>query len=178
MTVATTTSGQAERLRALAGDQLARDRWSRDQLLAWQGERLRALLRHATVASPYYREVLGPDAAAGAVPLSALPTLPKATLMDNFDRIVTDPRLRLAHLAGADPGRPVLGRYRVFATAGTTGLRGLFVYSDEEFACWIATCLRGMACWGLTPATRLAGIGSPSPLHISNQLCWSTMPSR
>jgi phenylacetate-coenzyme A ligase PaaK-like adenylate-forming protein len=94
--------------------------------------------------------------------------------MDNFDRIVTDPRLRRteveAHLASTDPGRPVLGRYRVFATAGTTGLRGLFLYSDEEFATWIATCLRGMACWGLTPATRLAGIGSPSPLHISNQL--------
>ena len=54
MTVATTTSGQAERLRALAGEQLDRDRWSRDQLLAWQGGRLRALLRHATAASPYY----------------------------------------------------------------------------------------------------------------------------
>jgi phenylacetate-coenzyme A ligase PaaK-like adenylate-forming protein len=172
MTVTSTSAGssQADRLRALAGEQLARDRWSRDQLLADQGERLRALLRHATAASPYDREVLGPEAAGGEVPLQELPTLPKATLMDNLDRIVTDPRLRLAHLAGADPGRPVLGRYRVFATAGTTGLRGLFVYSDEEFACWIATCLRGMACWGLTPATRLAGIGSPSPLHISNQL--------
>ena len=135
MTVATTTSGQAERLRALAGEQLDRDRWSRDQLLAWQGGRLRALLRHATAASPYYREVLGPDAAAGAVPLSALPTLPKATLMDNFDRIVTDPRLRRAdldaHLAGPDAARLFLGRYRAFATSGTTGLRGLFVYSAE-----------------------------------------------
>jgi phenylacetate-coenzyme A ligase PaaK-like adenylate-forming protein len=94
--------------------------------------------------------------------------------MDSFDRIVTDPRLRRdqveAHLAGADPGRPVLGSYRVFATAGTTGLRGLFAYSDQELATWVATCLRGMAVWGLTPATRLAGIGSPSPLHISNQL--------
>ena len=174
MTVATTTSGQAERLRALAGEQLARDRWSRDQLLAWQGGRLRALLRHATAASPYYREVLGSDAAAGAVPLSALPTLPKATLMDNFDRIVTDPRLRRAdldaHLAGPDAARLFLGRYRAFATSGTTGLRGLFVYSAEEFASWAATCLRGMAVWGLTPATRMAGLGSPSPLHISNQL--------
>lgn len=176
MTAATTSasSSQAEHLRALAGEQLARDRWSRDQLQAWQDERLRALLRHAATASPYYREVLGPHAAAADVPLRELPTLPKATLMDNFDRIVTDPRLRRteveAHLASTDPGRPVLGRYRVFATAGTTGLRGLFLYSDEEFATWIATCLRGMACWGLTPATRLAGIGSPSPLHISNQL--------
>jgi phenylacetate-CoA ligase len=168
------SSDQADRLRALAGEQVARDRWTRDRLLAWQAERLRALLRHATAASPYYREVLGPDAAGGDVPLQELPTLPKATLMDNFDRIVTDPRLRRAEvearLAGADPGRPVLGGYRVFATAGTTGLRGLFVYSDQELATWVATCLRGMAVWGLTPATRLAGIGSPSPLHISNQL--------
>jgi hypothetical protein len=44
--------------------------------------------------------VLGPDAADGEVPLAELPTLPKATLMDNFDRIVTDPRLRLAGLVG------------------------------------------------------------------------------
>jgi phenylacetate-CoA ligase len=168
------SSDQTDRLRALAGEQLARDHWPRDRLQAWQGERLRSLLRHAATASPYYREVLGPDAATGDVPLAELPTLPKATLMDNFDRIVTDSRLRRteveAHLTGADPGRPLLGRYRVFATAGTTGLRGLFLYSDEEFATWIATCLRGMASWGLTPATRLAGIGSPSPLHISNQL--------
>jgi phenylacetate-coenzyme A ligase PaaK-like adenylate-forming protein len=58
----------------------------------------------------------------------------------------------------------------VFSTAGTTGLRDLFVYDGEEFATWVATCLRGMASWGLTPTTRLAGIGSPSPLHVSNQL--------
>jgi phenylacetate-CoA ligase len=184
MTVTSTATGsdQADRLRALAGEQLARDRWSRDRLLAWQGERLRALLRHATAASPYYREVLGPDAAGGDVALRALPTLPKATLMENFDRVVTDPRLRRAELeaqlAGADPGRPVLGHYRVFATAGTTGLRGLFAYSHEEFASWIATCLRGMACWGLTPATRLAGIGSPSPLHISQQLYATLLAGR
>jgi phenylacetate-CoA ligase len=39
----------------------------------------------------------------------------------------------------------------------------------DEFAVWIGTCLWGLASWGLGPATRLAGIGSPSPLHISNQ---------
>jgi putative adenylate-forming enzyme len=173
MTV-TTTAGRTDRLRALAGEQLARDRWSRDRLLAWQAERLRALLRHAATASPYYRQALGADAADGAVPLSALPTLAKATLMENFDAIVTDPRLRRAdldaHLAGPAAGRPFPGGYRAFATSGTTGLRGLFVYSEEEFANWVATCLRGLAAWGVTPATRFAGIGSPSPLHISNQL--------
>jgi len=83
----------------MAGEQLARDRWSRDRLLAHQAERLRALIAHAVAASPYYRDLLGPDAAGGDVPLSELPTLPKATLMDDFDRIVTDPRLRRAELA-------------------------------------------------------------------------------
>jgi phenylacetate-CoA ligase len=91
--------------------------------------------------------------------------------MDNFDRIVTDPRLRRseleAHLSGPEPERPYLGRYKLFTTAGTTGVRGLFVEDAGEFASWIATCLRGLASWGLGPATRLAGIGSPSPLHIS-----------
>jgi phenylacetate-CoA ligase len=108
------------------------------------------------------------------VPLAELPTLPKATLMEQFDRVVTDPRLRRAdldaHLTGPDDARPYLERYRVFATAGTTGLRGLFVHTTEEFLTWIATCLRGLAVWGVTPATHMAGIGSPSPLHISNQV--------
>jgi phenylacetate-CoA ligase len=167
------SSTHPDRLRALAGEQLARDRWSRDRLLAFQQERLRALIAHAVAASPYYRELLGPDAAAGDVPLRELPTLPKAILMEHFDRIVTDRRLRLAeleaHLAGADADRLYLGRYRLFSTAGTTGVRGLFVYDADEFAVWIGTCLRGLASWGLGPGTRLAGIGSPSPLHISNR---------
>ena len=38
----------------------------------------------------------------------------------------------------------------------------------DEFAVGGGTCLRGMASWGLGPAARLAGIGSPSPLHISS----------
>jgi phenylacetate-coenzyme A ligase PaaK-like adenylate-forming protein len=169
----TTASSAADRLRALATEQLGRDGWSRDRLLDYQGERLRALIAHAVAASPYYRKALGRDAASGQVPLSELPTLPKATLMDNFDRIVTDPRLRRseleAHLSGPEPDRAYLGRYKLFTTAGTTGVRGLFVEDAGEFASWIATCLRGLACWGLGPATRLAGIGSTSPLHISNQ---------
>ena len=40
-TSTTTTSSPAERLRALAGEQLAQDGWSRDRLLDHQGGRLR-----------------------------------------------------------------------------------------------------------------------------------------
>jgi hypothetical protein len=137
-------------------------------------DRLRALVAHAVAASPYYREVLGPDAASGDVSLQELPTLSKTTMMDNFDRVVTDRRLRRAdleaHLSTPAADRPYLGRYKLFTTAGTTGVRGLFVEGLDEFAVWIGTCLRGLASWGLGPSTRLAGIGSPSPRHITNQI--------
>jgi hypothetical protein len=92
---------------------LARDRWSLEELLAFQRERVRALIRHAVTHSPYYRESLGADAADRS--LAELPTLPKATMMAEFDRVVTDPRLRLAqlqaHLAGPDPSQSFSARF-------------------------------------------------------------------
>ncbi|HEX3206936.1 MAG TPA: hypothetical protein VHQ68_11925, partial [Propionibacteriaceae bacterium] len=97
----------------LEAELMERDRWTRDDLLAHQAERVRALLTHAVNRSPYYREVLGADAAER--PLAELPTLSKVTLMAEFDRIVTDPQLRLtdlrAHLASADPSQSFLGAY-------------------------------------------------------------------
>jgi phenylacetate-coenzyme A ligase PaaK-like adenylate-forming protein len=153
-------------------------------LLELQRERLRALVAHAVAASPYHREVLGADAASGDVPLRELPTLSKATMMDNFDRIVTDRRLRRAaleaRLSAPTADRAYLGRYKLFTTAGTTGVRGLLVEDLDEFAVWIGTCLRGLAGWGLGPATRLAGIGSPSPCTSPTRCtrrCWAARPA-
>ena len=161
-------------LQAYGAELVARDRWPRAQLLDFQRDRLRSLLAHAVGASPYYRETFGPKAGTGEVPLSELPTLPKATLMAKFDRIVTDPALRLkqleAHVASADAALPFAEHYRVFSTSGTAGLRGLVVYSEEEFALWVAVSLRVFARIGITPKTRLVAIGAPNPLHISKQL--------
>src|SRR5262245_50851839 len=152
---------------------IARDGWSRAQLIEYQRDRLCSLLAHAVKASPYYRDALGPKAATGEMPLSELPPLPKATLMDNFDRIVTDRTLRISdletHLASVDGHLPFHG-YRVFATSGTAGLRGLTIYSEEEFAIWVAASLRVFNWAGITPHTRLVAIGSPNPMHITKQL--------
>ena len=175
---ATTSPRPAERLRALAGDQLARDGWSRDRLLELQGERLRALVAHAVAASPYYREVLGPDAASGDVPLRELPTLSKTTMMDNFDRIVTDRRLRRAdleaHLSAPAADRPYLGRYKVFTTAGTTGVRGLFVEDVVAVAVWAWPA----GAWGRRPGWP----GSAPPARAtsptrSTPCCWPGSPA-
>ena len=124
----------------LEAELLERDRWSRDDLMAHQEERARALITHAVSKSPYYREALGADAAER--PLAELPTLSKATLMAEFDRVITDPRLRLAdlraHLSGPDPSQSFLGEYRVATTSGTTGRRSIVVFTAEEAAAWRA----------------------------------------
>ena len=62
-------------------------------------------------SSRFYRERLDP-----AAPLPAQPTLDKATMMEHYDDVVTDPRLRrdalLAHVEQAQGDERYLGRYR------------------------------------------------------------------
>ena len=50
------------------------------------------------------------------------------------------------------------------------GIPGLFVYSQDEFAHWIAVGLAAFARVGVTPETRLIAIGAPGDLHITRQL--------
>jgi phenylacetate-coenzyme A ligase PaaK-like adenylate-forming protein len=169
-------TGQLDRVRGLLGDLLAHDAWSRERLLVHQRWRLRALLEHAVTSSPWYRRTLGPNAP--EAPLDELPTLPKATMMERFDEIVCDPRLRLgdlkAHMEGG-PGaaRPYLGEYRVAATSGSTGLRAVVVHTQREFELWTAASLRAPsaapgprpapACWPSARRARWRSPGSSSP---------------
>src|SRR4029078_7696221 len=99
---------------------------------------------------------------------------PKRVLMEQFDRIVTDRGLHLADLkpflARADAGALFLDQYRIFSTAGTTGVPGLFLYSRAEFAHWPAVFVRSFARLGMTPETRIVGVGAPSALHLSQQV--------
>jgi phenylacetate-coenzyme A ligase PaaK-like adenylate-forming protein len=133
---------------------------------------VRELLRHATARSPYYREVLGRGAE--DADLAELPPLSKATLMEHFDRVVADPRLRLAsveaHAAGRDPGTLLAGAYHVFSTSGTTGRRGVFTESSAEFGHWLAAARRMTRRIGVAPGARVIGIGAPTALHITQKL--------
>ena len=69
--------------------------------------------------------------------------------MAEFDRVVTDPRLRLAdlrsHLAGDDPSQSFLGAFRVATTSGTTGRRSIVAFTNEEAAVWRAASARRMS---------------------------------
>lgn len=156
----------------LEAELLERDRWSRDELVAYQEERVRALITHAVSKSPYYREALGADAAER--PLAELPTLSKTTLMAEFDQIVTDARLRLAdlraHLSGPDPLQSFLGEYRVATASGTTGRRSIVVFTAEEAAAWRAVSERPMRRMGIGFRPRFAALGSPSRVHVTRQV--------
>jgi phenylacetate-CoA ligase len=164
-----TAPSPLDQLRALAAEQLERDGWSRDRLLEHQRRRLDALLAHAREHSPHYRETLDPDA-----DLASLPTLTKATLMEQWDRIVCDPRLRLAdveaHATGPRAGEPLHGEFQVFSTSGASGLRGLFVYGVRDWAVGLAGTLRGVARAGVRPGARTVGIGAPRGVHMSPRI--------
>jgi phenylacetate-coenzyme A ligase PaaK-like adenylate-forming protein len=167
------TTDLAQERRQRLESLIAHQGWSREQLLEHQQAGLRALVRYAVDRSPYYRETLGTAVRDGDVRLEELPTLPKSTLMNEWDRVVTDRRLDLAgaerHLAG-DTSDLYLDEYRVLATGGSTGKRGVFVYGREEFEVSLAGMLRAVSLAGIGPQTRFASIGSPSPAHLTSHV--------
>ena len=72
------------------------DEWDVERLRRLQHERLLAIVRHAAAHSPFYRERLAGIELSEDLDPAALPTLDKATMLEHFDSLVTDPRLTLA----------------------------------------------------------------------------------
>jgi len=157
------------------------DSWSRTQVRRHQQARLDALVRHALHASPFYRDHYRGLDLTGSIMLTELPTINKRTVMENFNRLVTDPRLRLAalqdHLRALRRDAYYLGAYRVLATAGTSGLRGVFVFNRREWSIELANALRWHALMGirprLLPRVKVSAIGADSPIHVSARLTGS-----
>lgn len=149
-----------------------RDSWSRERLLAYQAGRLARLRRHAYGRSPFYR---GFHAGRFDRPLSELPVLTKARLMEHFDDVATAPEVRLGrveeYLAGLRGNELFAGRYYVAATAGTTGRRGVFVWDFAEWVDVVASYNRAFdwagSTAGLTHRVKTAVVSSTNPSHQS-----------
>jgi putative adenylate-forming enzyme len=150
-------------------------KWSRERLERHHTRRLAAIRRFAQANSPFYRAFHG---GLQDQPLDRLPILTKAELMENFDSLVTDPRIRLADVQrylGEPPGPHLfLGRYVVLATSGTTGRRGIFVFDDREWIAAIAAITRPIAWSGASRSLRnppkSALIASGVPWHYSARI--------
>jgi phenylacetate-CoA ligase len=165
----------------LARELVGHDRWTPDQLRAHQRRRLGELVGHAMTASRFYRERYDGLDPGDPVDLARLPVVDKATVMDHFDELVTDPRLTLAaveaHLDGLDRDALLLGRYRAMATGGSTGRKGVFLADREEWRQYLAGFFRWNHYIGLRPRLprrlRIASIAAARPLHMTYRMAAS-----
>jgi putative adenylate-forming enzyme len=163
------------RLLSKLGRLRQRDRWTRAQIEAHQDEALRRLRNDAYQRSPFYRRF---HARLENRPLSELPVLTKATLMEHFDELVTDPTVRLdavrTYLADSTDYHRFLGRYWVSATSGSTGRPGLFLFNQEEWLAVLASFARAHDWAGLevslTHRMKMASVASIAPSHMSAQV--------
>jgi len=150
----------------------ARDGWTSAQLETHQRRELDGLRRFAYKRSPFYREFhFGKTEAS----LEKLPVLSKKLLMDRWDQIVTDRSLNRDAVLGfveglTEPAR-LNGRHFVATTSGTTGLKGVFAYSLDEWL-WVLASYARASDWagvpaGLTHRLRLAVVSTTVPWHQS-----------
>ena len=162
----------------LARSQIGGEQRPRAQLASHQQQRLDAVVRHAASHSPFYRRWFAQAGALGEEPvdLARLPVLDKTLLMEHFDELVCDPRLRRDQLLDWT-GRQTrdqlyLNRYRVLVTSGSSGRAGLFVYDEAGWRSIITQFLRSSSWAGLRPSLprqRVAWIAGAGPSHITRQ---------
>jgi phenylacetate-coenzyme A ligase PaaK-like adenylate-forming protein len=156
----------------------AHDGWTSDQLARHQRRKLGDIVRHARAHSRFYRELYAGLSLGEEIDLQALPVTSKRLVMDNFDTVVTDPRLRLdrlrKHLEAIRRDEYYLGRYRVVATAGTSGLRGVFVYDRAAWSTVLANTIRWNLFAGVRPRwpsrIRVCSIGADTPMHVTYRI--------
>jgi phenylacetate-coenzyme A ligase PaaK-like adenylate-forming protein len=164
---------------ALWRDMKARDGWNREQLLDYQNRQLNALVRHAVDKSPFYKEfykgldLSSPGRSGGSIDIKSLPVLTKKAVMDNFDRFITDRKVTLSsvysHMGQLKTDQYFRGKYRVLTTAGSSGLKGIFLYNRLAWSTILAAVMRAGAFMGVSPyrPMRIGSIGSGSPLNLS-----------
>lgn len=147
-------------------------RWTRSELQRHQEESSAAIRRYAMDHSQFYARF---HRGLANRPLQDLPILTKATVMENFDELVTDPAIRLADVETflkRDPGLKLfLDRYVVLATSGSTGRRGIFLFNQQEWLAAMASIMRPLVWAAITSPLRkpprTALIASTTSWHYS-----------
>ena len=152
----------------------------RTSLNVLQEKRLQEMLRYAKTHSPWYKKQLQHiDADHFTLQqLHEIPIMTKRDLMDHWDDIVTDRSLKLEK-AGPflmeETGYDLYKGYHLFASGGSSGRRGMFVWSSLE----IAVCLEGVYRYlyrdefsKIAPKTApsVVSVAAKKPVHLSETL--------
>lgn len=151
------------RFHEVAAELRTRIDWPAHRLREERTRALRSLVATAVERSPWHRSRLtGIDVdSLMEADIPRLPTMTKSDLMKNFDNIVIDRRVTLdmceAVLDGRRAGDYLFGEYRVVASGGSSGRRGVFVYGWDAWAMCYASIVRfQQRDWSNDP--RLAGV--------------------
>lgn len=149
--------------------------WSRGQIEHYRDLRLRALLGYVRQRSPFHSKRLGgvdPDTVSAA-DLDSLPVMTKQQAQDEWDAIITAPA---PDRAGAER---VLAQQQwfsytpldqqVFSSGGSSGVRGVYVWSWPFYVS--ATCL----AWRMQARDELRSPASDGPARMA-VLCAAVPP--
>jgi phenylacetate-CoA ligase len=127
--------------------------WSRDELINWQEENLRALIKHAYTNVPYYRKIfdrlnITPSDIRTPADLGILPVLTKEDIRNNFsDLTAVDNDCR---------------RIMLRSTGGTRGTPLQFLMDMNAWSMGVACAWRGWEFAGYRLGDRMATIAGSS----------------
>jgi phenylacetate-CoA ligase len=156
-----------------AAEMLRRERLSRTALLSYQNKQLLRLLNYAINNSAFYRKLYSKVKIDQSLHLETLPVVTKEMVMNHFDELVTDRRIKLhalqKYIEKLEDDDYYLGEYRVLTTAGSSGFKGIFVYDRNAWSHILAAVLQAASFMNLERerSLRIASIGASSPLHMS-----------
>ncbi len=149
-----------------------REKWTREQIKQYQQQELQKLREFAYASSPFYKKF---HKGLEGCPLTELPVLTKQELMQSWDEIVTDRSLRLKDveqfLENMTEFQPYSSGHYAFATGGTTGVKGVFLFNQDEFLTMFALTARASGWMGihlsLRERPRMAVVQSRLPWHLA-----------
>lgn len=157
------------------------ERWTRDQIKEYQAAELTALRAHAYEKSPFYQTF---HRGLEDKPLRELPVLTKQELMASWDDVVTDRSLKLKDierfLNGVTGLEVYQDKYFAFATGGTTGVKGITVFSTDEFLNFFSLTARASGWTGIHlpfgDRPRMAVVQSRLPWHVAGAAGFIKLP--
>jgi putative adenylate-forming enzyme len=107
---------------------------TRRDVIAWRDRQLDRFLSQAIGKVPFYAHL-------GATRLDQLPIIDKSILLANFDRLNTKGLTQSEVRAALDRNDTHAGGLHVGQSTGTSGNRGLLVFSDAERFTWLGVML-------------------------------------
>jgi phenylacetate-CoA ligase len=168
-------------IRAALDDHVERVDWPRERIERYRTERLRGLLAYARERSPFHAARMRDfdPSTATVADLARLPAMTKRQAQDEWDAIVTTPRLRRAGaeriLAEQTWFSYTPDGEQVFSSGGSSGVRGVYVW-DWSLLVTLACLAWRMQARGERDAgaharpARLAVLEAGAPPHASTPL--------